>query len=68
MQHSTIKLSIPFESLVAAVADLSVEDKLVLARMLEEQLAQLRRKPGSNVLAPRQKSRNLALHTRRAIT
>lgn len=40
MAHGTIKLSIPFESLVAAVAELSLEDKLVLSQVLEEQLAQ----------------------------
>lgn len=40
MQHGTIKLSVPFESLVAAVADLSMEDKLVLAQLLEEQLGE----------------------------
>jgi len=40
MTHNTIKLSIPFESLVGAISNLSLEDKVTLSQLLEEQLAQ----------------------------
>lgn len=40
MEHETVKLSIPFESLVDSITELSLRDKLRLWELLDAQLAQ----------------------------
>lgn len=40
MAHDTVEMSIPFESLLSAVAHLSLEDKQRLFQLLEEEIAQ----------------------------
>jgi hypothetical protein len=41
MAHETVKLLIPFQSLVDSVAALSLEDKRRLWELLDEQMAQI---------------------------
>ncbi len=40
MAHNTIRLLIPFESLVGAISGLSLEDKVMLSQLLEDLIAQ----------------------------
>lgn len=40
VEHESVKLSIPFESLVDSIAELSLKDKLRLWELLDAQLAQ----------------------------
>jgi len=41
MSQATVKLLVPFESLVESVRDLSLEEKRVLWEVLDEQIAQV---------------------------
>jgi len=41
MARESVRLSIPFESLLDSVAELSLKEKLRLWRLLDEQLAQV---------------------------
>lgn len=41
MANDSVKLSVPFTSLVAAISELDLQDKRTLLEMLEEEIGQL---------------------------